>query len=281
MRAVRDLVEYLVAVASAVVLAGLLAGQFLLQAVSYGPRSRRAMMLFALPAAAGGLAVAGVVAMRPAALRAVLGITVGLSVYLTVATSAVARWRNRKVAALVGDVAALRRAIAARQRAVDELLWRPEPEGQAAPVPPPGLADAAWPSEPECAEAIDRYVGAPGSAGRARAAQVAAWRREFGPLSPRDLQARARVLEAVAADVPEEADRMALRAKLAALALAYRGRLQGRGAPEPRADAVPAPSGSWPAAPNQARKELTRLQAELAAVLRQRTALLARRLPLD
>ena len=282
------MVEYLVGAAAAIVLAGLLAAQFLLQAVSYGPRSRRLLLLLGLPAAAAAGAVGAGADLRPVWGRAAVAAATGVGVYLAVAAGAVARWRNRKIAALVGDAAALRRQIAHRQRVLDELYW----QVGAAPAPPPpaaALPEVPALSEGECREAIAAYVAVDGPASPGRAAEVAGWRREFLAVAAADLRARARLLEAVAADAPEESSRLALRAKLAALVLAYRSKVRaggagraasarsGRPGPEPWA----AHGGGDGDGEQEARRDLSRLQAELASVLKQRAALRGRRLPLD
>lgn len=261
------MVEYLVAVVAAVVLAALLAGQFLFQGVAYGPRSRRALTLLALPAAAVSVGVAALPS--PAAwVRGALGLAVGAFVYLGSATAAVFRWRNRKIAGLIGDAATLRHRIAERQREVDRIYWQ---GGRAAPA----IRQMVVHSEPplltrgECASAIQRYLEQAGGEARALRAQLAAWQAEFGRCETLELRGRARILEAVALDAPDAAARLALHAKLAALTLIYRD----RPAPDP------APLG--PPGLQDARQELVRLQEELSRLLQQRGALLQRRLPLD
>ena len=258
------MVEYLLAAAAGLVLVGILAVQFLVQSVSYGPRTRRAMLLLLVPA--GLVAAAAALAIRPLLGRLLLGVAAGTACYLAAAAAAVFRWRQRKISGLIGDVGSLRRQVIRHQREVDRIFWQGQGDAQ---VAEPGRVPLRDDGEDGT---LERFVRE-GSGARARLAQLAAWRSEFGRLGRSELRARARVLEAVAVDAPDAEQALALRAKLATLALVYRDR------PEEPA-ARPGDAGHAPRL-EEARRELARLQAQLGAVLQQRSTMRQRRLPLD
>jgi hypothetical protein len=265
------MVEYLLVPAAALALLALLGIQFLLQGVSYGPRSRRALALLTLPAAVAGAGAAAEAGGRPW-VRVLVGLPVGGLTYLALACTAVLHWRARKVAALVGDVRALRRRLAERRREVDRLLWQTGgPAAVRVPAPvgggPPPADPAVW------GAAVDRWVQARPDQAAARRAQIDAWQAELRRCSRAELAARARVLEAAWRDAPGEEEALALRARLGALWLVY-GELPS--------EAVEAGQGAGAAGRLAvARQELARLQEELTRLLRQRAELLRRRLPLD
>jgi len=265
--------EYLLIPAAGVALVGLLAAQFLLQGVAYGPRARRVVLLLGLPAATVGVLVGAATPVRPAWLRVALGVLAALACYLAVATAVVWRWRNRKLAALVGDVAGLRLRLAQRRRDVDRLFWEMSAATDRRP-PPPGRAEPVSMGE-DGAVVLHAWQSAEPAKVAARAALIAQWHGEFARCGRGELLGRARVLEAASRDVPED-QRDALEARLATLWLVYRD-LPEEVKRAPTDLEGPSPRARWDAA----REELVRLQADLARILSQRSVLLQRRLPLD
>jgi hypothetical protein len=256
--------------------------QFLLQGVTYGPRTRRLLALFAVPAAVAAAAVAAVTHGRTAWLRALLSAGAGLGVYLSVATSAVLQWRNRKIVALVGDVGLLRQRVAQRRRDVDRLFWQEaDAPGPGEPDPDPGAdQDLSAMSDAECVAVMRRWVEQEPRQARARAAQLDEWRADLRRCGRMDLLARARLLQAAAADAPDASARLALEAKLAALAAVYRERRTA----EPARSPSPTPGTRVRDVRIElarAQADLAHLQNELARMVQQRATLLRRRLPLD
>lgn len=260
------MVEYLLIPAAGLLLAAGYAVQFLLHGVSYGPRTRRALLLLGVPIAAAGVLVGALSGLRPLWGRTALGAAVAVLGYIAAATGVVVRWRLRKLAALAGDLRAVRQRLEARRREVEALFWemaaRPErpaipPEVEAGPPPEGAAAVEAW------------RVADPGAISE-RSALIERWRVEFSRASRAELLARARVLEAASADVPE-GEREALEARLQTLWLVCAT------LPE-----TPAPGGATPRSRwDDARREVARLQAEMADVLRQQGVLRRQRLPLD
>lgn len=267
------MIEYLVIPAAGVVLLGLLAAQFLLHGVSYGPRTQRAMLLLGVPAALLGVLVGAAAHVRPTWLRVVIGLVASIPFYLVVATVAVLRWRNRKLAALVGDVSTLRLRLAQRRRDVDRLFWEmsAETDRRTKPVVQPEVVAPV----DDGATVVHAWKSAEPAKVAARTALIAQWHGEFTRCTRSELLGRARVLEAASGDVPED-QRDALEARLATLWMVYRDLPQEPVVPPDDLDA-PSPRARWDAA----REELARLQADLTRLMRQRSALLQRRLPLD
>ncbi len=261
------MVEFLLVPAAGLVLAALLAVQFLAGGVTYGPRARRILALLTGPAAALGAIGALTVSSRALWLRTTIGSVAGLSGYLLMATVAVYRLRDRKVAALIGDLRAVRRRLADRQREVERLLWSARsamPPSE--PLPAAGAED--WGS------LLQQWLGAEPAQVERRRSQLAGWEAEFRRDGHAALAARSRVLEAGWREAPEGPERLARGARLAALWLV----LRSMGPPESDPIAGASMSRNRLAV---ARQELARLQEELDHLLQQRGALLRRRLPLD
>jgi len=262
-------VEYLLLPAAGLVLLGVLAVQFLVHGVTYGPRARRAMLLLGVPVAAAGFLVGVLSHLRPLWGRVAVGGVVAVVCYLGLATGAVLRWRLRKLAALGGDVTALRQRLAARRREVEALFW----EMAAHPERP---SVAAMPAEsavqvPDGTAVLHAWRSADPAKMSVRAVLMDRWRAEFARCSRAELLRRARVLEAASGDVPED-ERDALEARLATLWLVYAALPEA-----PAAEPAPSPRSRW----DDARRDVARLQAEMADVLRQHGILRRRRLPLD
>ncbi len=259
------LVEYLLVPAAGAVLVGLLAVQFLLVGVSYGPRARRLLLLLAMPAAVAGAAVGVVLPLRALALRMAAGLITALVAYLALAASAILAWRERRIRALVGDVGAIRRRLATRQREMERLLWAAAPPAE--PEPASELRGEDW-----AAQLQEWLASEPADTARRRA-QAAEWQAEFRRAGRAALAARAKVLEAAWREAPEGPDRLARGARLAALWLAFSSLTQ------PRVEAA-APSAGV-AGLAELRADVAHLQEELAHMLELRQTLLRRRLPLE
>lgn len=264
------MIEYLLFPAAFLVLLGLLGVHFLLTGFSYGPHARRGMWWLALPAAAGCAAVSLMLPVRAHAVRLLLGLFTGSAVYVGAAILLVVRYRERKLAALVGDVGALRRRIHEGQREVDRLFWQLSAAARPRAWTPATRTSQVGDARGELVVSLRSWqqAGGPREAS-SRAAHLAEWRNEFRRCAPEDLAARARVLEAAREDAPEE-QRGWLDARLALLWSVY-----GEHNAE-RRDAT-ALRERWDAA----RREVTRLRQELGATIQQRAGLLQRRLPLD
>jgi hypothetical protein len=257
------MVEFLLFPAAALLLLALLAVQFLLVGFAYGPRTRRLLALLGVPAAAACAVLVVVLPSRPVA-RGVAGVATGGFLYLALAVAVVLRRRERKLAELVGDVRALRRQLAERQHQADKLFWQLQGEGRpraARPRAAAGPARGRTPRGRRGAE-IQRIQ-------QTQASQLRAWREELGSWEPKDLAARARVLEAARLDVPE-AQRQWLDARLAVLWTVYRERSDSqREAADVRR--------RW----EDARRDVAQLRERLVELQRQRALLRGRRLSLD
>lgn len=266
-----NVVEYLLLPVLLLVLLAALAVQFLWSGFTYGPLARRALALVSLPAGAVWATVAALSPWRALVLRVAGGLAAGAAAFLALAVAVVLRLRERKLAALVGDLAGLRRHVVEQRREVERLFWQLDGAARArasGPPPPQPPVEGS-----ELAMAVRAWQnGAGPREARVRAARIAEWRHEFRHCSRDDLAARARVLEAARDDAPPE-QRAILEARLALLWQVFEERLPKIGAdgdgPEVR--------GRW----ERARRELARLQEELSAMRRQRSALAQRRLPLD
>ncbi len=264
------MVEYLMIPTAALILLALLAVQFLAHDVRYGPRTRRALALLAVPAAAVAVLLAGAWQDRPWWSRLLLGALVGGLVYLGAATLLVLHWRSRKADQLVGDVRALRRRVAEQQRELDRLFW------EAAGAPPTAGVDDPQdrPSRHEWLAVLRQWQRAVPTEVARRAAQLSEWRAEFARSGTAELRARARVLEAAWRDIPDEEQRQAVRARTAVLWLVH-DELEGTDRGPRRSSAEV--REQW----DRAQQTLTELRGQLASLRQQRTELLQHRLPLD
>lgn len=261
------MVEFLLVPAAALVLAGLLALQFLTNGATYGPRARRVLGLLLVPAAAVGAGCALAVSSGSAWLRAGVGLAAVACGYVALATITVYRWRDAKVAVLIGDARAVRGRLSERQREVERLLWAgavPQP----APGPLPNGAGQDWEA------VLAEWLRAEPAQTERRRHQAGTWEAEFRRAGATALAARSRVLEASWREAPEGPERLARRARLAALWLV----LQSLGEPAVDASEPPTASATRLAV---ARQEVARLQEELDHLLQQRSALLRQRLPLE
>lgn len=258
------MVEYLVVPAAVLLIAMVAAAQFLLQGVRYGPRSRRTLRWLVVPALLSGVGAAEPVS---AAwwLRVLLGLGTAVAAYLCSAGALVLHWRNRKLAALVGDVPALRQRVATRRRELQRLFWL-----MAAGAVQPGDGREVEPRA-DWKDVVDRWCAVV----PARAAQVRQWRAEFRRVPRAELAGRARVLEAAVRDAPG-GEGEALRARLGVLWLTHAQGEASRDGGPPTPDAGTA-RRHW----ERTRHELAHLQEELAHLLQQRSTLVRQRLLLD
>ena len=256
------MVEYLLFPAAFVLLLALLAAQFLIGGFTYGPRTRHTLWLLTAPAATGYAALALALPWRPLP-RLVVGLVAGAILYLAMALVAVLHSRERKLAAVVGDVAALRRKVVECQRESDRLFWQWQGGGRVVAFRPAARRTADVPALRDWQRA-----GGPREE-RLRATRLSEWREEFRHSAPEDLAARARVLEAARLDVPE-GERAWLDARLAVLWTVYRECSTGQ---REEADV----RHQW----EGVRRETARLQEQLAELQRQRATLRRQRLSLD
>lgn len=255
----------------ALVLAGAVSVQFLLHAVRYGPKSRRALALLALPAA---LATAMLVLFAPFRhwpARLATALPTGGVLYLAAAVTVVLRWRNRQLTRLAGDVAPLRRRLAERRHELDRLFWM-----SADGVAEPGeeLAGADRPSPHEWAAVVRQWQRAVPAEVARRGAQLAEWRAEFARSGLAELRARARVLDAAWRDIPDGEQRQAVRARTAMLWLVH-DELEGA------QRALPLGASAARARWEQLRAEARDLEEELEHRLHERAILARRQLPLE
>ncbi len=262
------MVEYLLLPAIGLLLLGCLSVQFLVQGVVYGPRSRRVISLLGIPAVVVGGVVDALTHVRPLWGRVALGGMAALACYVGLASAAVFRWRRLKLAALAGDLSALRQRLETRRREVEALFWEMAAHPERPSATPAEVESAV--RVPDGAALLRAWQSADPAEEASRAALIHQWRVEFARCSRAELLRRARVLEAVSRDVPEDQSDT-LGARLAALWSAVTA------LPEQRSVGVESPRARW----DDARQDVARLQAEMAEMMRQHGVLRRRRLPLD
>lgn len=255
----------------ALVLAGAVSVQFLIHGVRYGPRSRRTLALLALPATLITAALVAFSPLRPWSTRLATALPTGALLYLVAAVTLVLRWRSRQLTRLVGDVADMRRQLAARHKELDRLFWM-SAAGAPASAASPAAGDR--PSRHEWAAVVRQWQRAVPAEVARRGAQLAEWRSEFARSGLAELRARARVLDAAWRDIPEGEQRQAVRARTAMLWLVH-DELEDAQRKAPLA--ASAAREQW----EQVREESRLLEEELTQRLRERADLARHQLPLE
>jgi hypothetical protein len=275
------LVEYLFWAGALVLLALILAADYIWTRFQHTGKSRRTLAL----EAAGSLAVAGVVIFGLRQRLDVAGLlwtlALALPLFLLAAVATVEVWRRRKLSAFDRIIRQLRRELQRQRDELDRVIWQLRDLERRARVP------QATPAAPVTREGeqvrlrrqVEAWQGAGGLA-RIRALKVAEWEEELAGLDAAGLQARRRQLEGELPGAVAER-REALQVQLALLRL---HELRGSGA-------VEEPASAWSAADlgleaarqrrSDGERELARLQAELEQWQRERAAFLRQRIPLD